>query len=47
VTLIGAMGVTIKDYLKVGRLFLTHGHRSTWCEKKVRLFASVMLFKMT
>ena len=26
---------------------MTHGHRCTWCEKKVRLFAFVILFKMT
>ncbi len=41
------MGVTIKHHLKVGHPVLTHGHRSTWCEKKARLFALVILFKMT
>ncbi len=40
------MGVTIKHHLKVGRPVLTHGHRSTWCEK-ARLFALVILFKIT
>ncbi len=33
--------------LKVGRPVLTHGHRSTWCENKARLFPLVILFKMT
>ncbi len=41
------MGVTIKHHLKVGHPVLTHSHRSTCCEKKARLLALVILFKMT
>ncbi len=33
------MWVTTKHHLKVGRPVLTHGQRSTWCEKKARLLA--------
>ncbi len=41
------MEVNIKHHLKVGRPVLTRGHGSTWCEKKARLFALVILFKIT
>lgn len=41
------MGATLKHHLKAGLPFPTHGHRSTWCEKKVRLLALLFLIKKT